>query len=209
MTQTRSLDKFSSNILGMFVVTVEIASLLVLMIKILLGKLASTRGGLKMKSFKSKYVFVSPAVNWFWGLFVLFPSWLRSFWTGGYCCLIEKPQGLELIHFAAWLCTSHKSSVWGVGFKKSAGNCWRQDLLQNLPACLSVFHIKEPLKMLLFLHQTGTFFFFYNSNGQDPFSDLIHSLKNKKPGSLSELIILVIILPCFTPWAFHTVAGWE
>lgn len=40
MTQTRSLDKFSSNILGMFVVTVEIASLLVLMIKILLGKLA-------------------------------------------------------------------------------------------------------------------------------------------------------------------------
>lgn len=38
--KTRSLDKFSSNILGMFVVTVEIASLLVLMIKILLGKLA-------------------------------------------------------------------------------------------------------------------------------------------------------------------------
>lgn len=199
MTQTRSLDKFSSNILGMFVVTVEIASLLVLMIKILLGKLASTRAGLKMKSFKSKYVFVSPAVNWFWGLFVLFPSWLR---TGAYCCLIEKPQGLELIHSAAWLYTSHKSSVWGVGFKKSAGNCWRQDLLQNLPACLSVFHIKEPLKMLLFLQQI---FFFGNTNRQHPFSDLIHSLKNKKPGSLS--VILVIILPCFAPWVFHTMAG--
>lgn len=62
----------------------------------------ATREELKMKSFKSKYVFgiASPAVNWFWGLFVLFLSWLRSFWTGGYCCLIEKPQGLELIHSA-------------------------------------------------------------------------------------------------------------
>jgi len=38
--QRRSRDKFSSNILGMFVVAVEITSLLVLMIRISLGKLA-------------------------------------------------------------------------------------------------------------------------------------------------------------------------
>lgn len=109
---------------------------------------------------------------------VLFPSRLRSVLTRGYCCLIEKPQGLELIHSEVWL-SSHKNSVWGLRFKKSAGNCWRQDLLQNLPARLSVLHIKEPLKMLLFLHQTGTLFFFGNTNGQDPFSDLICSLENK------------------------------
>lgn len=99
MIQTRSLDKFSSNILGMFVVAVEITSLLVLMIRISLGKLAwlpeeSSERGLLKACVSLELLHLDLVGS---GLFVLFPCGAGSILTTGYCCLIEKPQGLELI----------------------------------------------------------------------------------------------------------------